>query len=194
MQVEPMTPASHLAAESEPQREYICPMHPEVKQSGPGCCLKCGMALEPAPFPPPAKRAEHTCPMHPQIVRDAPGACPICGMALEPREVTTEESSPELAQMSRRLWIRVALALPMLALIVSAFLPSKPMQHMFSARGWAWIEFALANPVVLWCALPFFVRGWPSAVLDHKMSSRSSAASIRGPFCRGTEPAGFLVG
>ncbi|MDX5444760.1 MAG: YHS domain-containing protein, partial [Zoogloeaceae bacterium] len=27
--------------------EYTCPMHPEVRQSGPGTCPKCGMALEP---------------------------------------------------------------------------------------------------------------------------------------------------
>lgn len=26
---------------------YICPMHPEVRQKGPGTCPKCGMALEP---------------------------------------------------------------------------------------------------------------------------------------------------
>jgi len=33
-----------------PQNEaniYTCPMHPEVKQTGPGSCPKCGMALEP---------------------------------------------------------------------------------------------------------------------------------------------------
>ncbi len=27
--------------------EYTCPMHPEVRQAGPGTCPKCGMALEP---------------------------------------------------------------------------------------------------------------------------------------------------
>ena len=27
--------------------EYTCPMHPEVRQVGPGTCPKCGMALEP---------------------------------------------------------------------------------------------------------------------------------------------------
>ncbi|MFL6449664.1 MAG: heavy metal translocating P-type ATPase [Bryobacteraceae bacterium] len=27
--------------------EYTCPMHPEVRQRGPGSCPKCGMALEP---------------------------------------------------------------------------------------------------------------------------------------------------
>jgi Cu+-exporting ATPase len=151
-------------AKAEPQGEYTCPMHPEIKQPGPGSCPKCGMALEPATVTAPAKRTEYTCPMHPQIVRDAPGSCPICGMALEPREITAEESNPELADMTRRLWISVALAAPMLALMVSSFLPSMPMQHLFPAKVWAWIEFALATPVVLWCGLPFFVRGWQSVV------------------------------
>src|SRR5262245_21368401 len=27
--------------------EYTCPMHPEVRQKGPGSCPICGMALEP---------------------------------------------------------------------------------------------------------------------------------------------------
>src|SRR5579884_3615629 len=30
--------------------EYTCPMHPEIRQIGPGACPKCGMALEPAEF------------------------------------------------------------------------------------------------------------------------------------------------
>src|SRR5262249_23778979 len=30
-----------------PQTMYTCPMHPEVRQHGPGTCPKCGMALEP---------------------------------------------------------------------------------------------------------------------------------------------------
>ena len=102
--------------------------------------------------------------MHPQIVRDAPGSCPVCGMALEPREVSAEDSNPELADMTRRLWISIALAVPMLALMVSAFMPSTPMQHLFSPRIWSWIEFALTTPVVLWCGFPFFVRGWQSGV------------------------------
>jgi Cu+-exporting ATPase len=140
----------HPAAKTGPQEEYTCPMHLEVKQTGPGSCPKCGMALEPAAAPAPAKRSEYTCPMHRQIVRDGPGSCPICGMALEPREVTAEDTNPEQADMTRRLWISVALAMPLLALMVSAFLPSMPMQHLFTARAWGWIEFALATPVVLW--------------------------------------------
>ncbi len=111
-----------------------------------------------------ASHGEYTCPMHPELVRPGPGSCPICGMALEPREVTSEESNPELIDMTRRFWISAVLALPMLALMVSEFLSSMPMQHMFAARVWTWIEFALATPVVLWCGFPFFIRGWQSIV------------------------------
>ena len=32
--------------------EYTCPMHPEVRQMGPGKCPKCGMFLEPVRTPP----------------------------------------------------------------------------------------------------------------------------------------------
>ncbi|MDR3417396.1 MAG: heavy metal translocating P-type ATPase [Nevskia sp.] len=34
-------------AEPADARIYTCPMHPEVRQHGPGSCPKCGMALEP---------------------------------------------------------------------------------------------------------------------------------------------------
>ncbi len=139
-------------------------MDPEVKQIGPGSCPKCGMALEPIALKAPATRTEYTCPMHPQIIRPQPGSCPICGMALEPREITAREDNPELHQMTKRLWISVALAVPLLALMVSDVLPSMPLQHLLSARAWAWIEFALSTPVVLWCGWSFFVRGWQSVV------------------------------
>ena len=35
------------AAAKPDEREYTCPMHPEVLQRGPGACPLCGMALEP---------------------------------------------------------------------------------------------------------------------------------------------------
>ena len=144
--------------------EYTCPMHPEVKRSGPGSCPKCGMALEPATIASPPTKTEYTCPMHPEIVRSEPGNCPICGMALEPREITGTEANPELADMSRRFWISVVLALPLLALMVSGLVPSMPLQPMLPWRTWAWIEVALASPAVLWCGWPFFERAWQSLV------------------------------
>ncbi len=160
----PSAPLPSPRTPAEQDAEYICPMDPEVHKTDPGSCPKCGMALEPAAIKAPVSRTEYTCPMHPQIVRSEPRNCPICGMTLEPREITAEEVNPELVDMTRRFWISVALAIPLLALMVSELLPSMPLQHLFRARTWAWIEFALATPAVLWCGWPFFVRGWQSVV------------------------------
>ncbi|MCX5671438.1 MAG: YHS domain-containing protein, partial [Planctomycetota bacterium] len=40
-------PAAHAQEAAPPGAIYTCPMHPEVRQPGPGACPKCGMALEP---------------------------------------------------------------------------------------------------------------------------------------------------
>src|SRR5688572_5312777 len=45
-------PASTAA---DMEREYTCPMDPEVRQRGPGACPKCGMALEPVDVAPLAR-------------------------------------------------------------------------------------------------------------------------------------------
>jgi Cu+-exporting ATPase len=102
--------------------------------------------------------------MHPEIVRDQPGNCPICGMALEPRDVSADSANPELANMTRRFWVAVALTVPLLAVMLSDVLPGHPLQHLLSGRWLAWIEFALATPVVVWAGWPFFDRGWSSIV------------------------------
>jgi Cu+-exporting ATPase len=142
---------------------YTCPMDPEVRQDRPGACPKCGMDLEPDVPPAPATRIEYTCPMHPEIVRAEPGACPICGMALEPRTAFVEEGeNPELVSMTRRFWISVVLAIPVLLLGMSDLLPGQPVQRLLSMRAIDWSEFVLATPVVLWCGWAFFERGWVS--------------------------------
>jgi Cu+-exporting ATPase len=154
-------PRSVSSSPNAQQIEHTCPMHPEIRQLGPGACPKCGMALEPVSFQPPIKRVEYTCPMHPEIVRDRPGACPICGMALEPREVTGEEVNPELIDMTRRFWISAILTAPLLVFMVLDMLPRT---HWLSTTATGWIQFALATPVVLWGGWPFFQRGWASVV------------------------------
>ena len=154
------------ATPADTGREYTCPMDPEVRQRGPGACPKCGMALEPVDVAPVTK-VEWTCPMHPEIVRDAPGACPICGMALEPRTITLEERNPELEDMTRRFWWSAGITAPILAFMVSEFVPGQPLQRAVP-HGWLnWILLALASPVVLWGGWPFFVRGWASVVNRH---------------------------
>jgi P-type Cu+ transporter len=144
-------------------RTYTCPMHPEVRQRGPGKCPKCGMTLEPVVAATP--RTEWTCPMHPQIVRDAPGSCPICGMALEPRTVgAVEGPDPELVDMTRRFWIGLVLTLPLLAFVMGDMLPGQPLRHLIPGRMSAWLQLVLATPVVLWAGWQFFERSWASIV------------------------------
>ena len=147
------------------QQEHTCPMHPEVRNPGQGSCPKCGMALEPVVQAPPKASTQWVCPMHPEIVRDAPGTCPICGMALEPRTVSLEEdANPELADMTRRFWVSLTLSLPLLFIAMSEMIPGQPVQHLLSPGVIAWLQLALATPVVLWGGWPFFERGWASVV------------------------------
>ena len=140
---------------------YICPMDPEVKESRPGPCPLCGMALEP-------EMVEYTCPMHPEIVRNQPGSCPICGMALEPRVAAGlhEEDDSELRSMTRRFWTGVALSIPLLVLSMGSMVKGSPL-HNLPGVGLQWLQLALATPVVLWGGWPFFQRGWASLVNRH---------------------------
>ncbi len=108
---------------------------------------------------------EYTCPMHPEVVESSPGACPKCGMALEARAVRIEEEpNEELRDMSRRFWVSVVLALPVLFLGMADLIPGQPLRRMLPPTAITWIQFVLATPVVLWCGWPFFVRGWLSLV------------------------------
>jgi Cu+-exporting ATPase len=101
----------------------------------------------------------YTCPMHPQIERDHPGACPICGMALEPKGVPIEgEGDEELADMTRRFWIGLALAAPVFVLAMAEM----PLAGLVPPRISQWIQLLLSTPVVWWAGWPFFVRGWNS--------------------------------
>lgn len=45
-------------AATAPDAEYTCPMHPQIRQKGPGDCPLCGMALEPADAPADGNDAE----------------------------------------------------------------------------------------------------------------------------------------
>ena len=103
----------------------------------------------------------YTCPMHPEIRQEGPGSCPICGMALEPEMVTADSTpNPELADMTRRFWIGLALTLPVFALEMGG--PLTGLHQWLGQQKSNWIQLALATPVVLWAGWPFFERGWAS--------------------------------
>jgi Cu+-exporting ATPase len=128
------------------------------------CCQDCRdkFRADPAKYlgaaarPPAKPGVPYTCPMHPEVRQMGPGACPKCGMALEPVEVTaSEEPNPELADMSRRFWISLALTVPVLAL---------SMAGSMGGRAGVWAQLALTTPVVVWGGRRFFERGWASVV------------------------------
>jgi Cu+-exporting ATPase len=133
--------------------QYGCPMHPEIVQSGPGACPKCGMALVAlAPAAPAA--AEYTCPMHPEVRSATPGSCPKCGMALVP-VAGAEEDGAELRDMTRRFWVSAALSLPLLLIAMAPYFGvMRPLGLEPHARGY--VEFVLGTPVILWGGWPFF--------------------------------------
>jgi P-type Cu+ transporter len=109
----------------------------------------------------PTETNRYTCSMHPEVQPDHPGNCPKCGMALEARRLGgEEETSPELADMTWRFWLSLAFTLPVFFIAMSDLVPGQPLQQAVSMRVLAWIQFALATPVVLRGGWPFFQRGW----------------------------------
>jgi P-type Cu+ transporter len=149
----------HPPVETKPgsccAREHVPVLGGQTRDTDP----KGGMAPEPPLAAPTIEGTQWTCPMHPQVVRDAPGACPICGMALEPRTAAAEEeANPELRDMTRRFWFAVVLSVPLLGIAMSDVLPGDPVGHRLSMSTRGTVELALATPVCLWAAWPFFVR------------------------------------
>jgi Cu+-exporting ATPase len=140
------------------------------------CCAGCRgkFVADPAKYlgysrpatAPVAADATYTCPMHPEIRQPGPGACPICGMALEPEVATAEAAAnPELADMTRRFWIALVLATPVVALDMGAHLagPHRGIDPALLSL----IQLGFATPAVLWAGWPFFERGARSLVTRH---------------------------
>ena len=83
--------------------------------------------------------------MHPEILRDAPGDCPICGMALVPVAGTADANDAELRGLTRRLWVGIALSIPLVILAMAPMIGFKePFGLMPRPRGW--VEFVLGTP------------------------------------------------
>ncbi len=92
-----------------------------------------------------------TCPMHPEVRQMGPGHCPICGMSLEPLVNTGEVDTTELKDMTKRFWFAAAFSVPLFIGEMGA--------HFFGTRSIpSLFQFALAAPVCLWSAWPFYVR------------------------------------
>ncbi len=102
----------------------------------------------------------YTCPMHPEIRQEGPGSCPICGMTLEPETFSLDDGpDPELVSMSRRFWVSLVFTIPLFIYAMGDMIPGQPFSKLVEPALAQWIQLALATPVVLWGAWPFFIRG-----------------------------------
>lgn len=106
----------------------------------------------------------YTCPMHAQVRHPGPGSCPLCGMALEPETVSLEDEgpNPELVDFSRRMWVGIALTIPILIITMPTYLGYPQIREFFGEQTSLWIEVVLSTPVILWSGWPFFTRGFNS--------------------------------
>ena len=104
-----------------------------------------------------------TCPMHPEVVQIGPGDCPSCGMSLEPMDIplVDEGPNPELVDFTRRTWIGLIFGIPLLVVAMGPH-AGIPLHDFISVRTSYWLQLVLSTPVVLYCGLPFFKRGWAS--------------------------------
>jgi len=97
--------------------------------------------------------------MHPEVLRSAPGSCPHCGMALETLSpADAEPDDAELRDFTRRFAVSAALALPLFAISMGGMLPGQPLTGWIPHGVAPYLELALATPVCLWAAWPFYVR------------------------------------
>jgi len=88
-------------------------------------------------------------------------------MVLEPESIPEAEGrnrNPELKDMTRRFVVGALLATPILVLEMGDHLRPLNLDHYVSMVASMWIQFALATPIVLWCAWPFFQRAWTSVL------------------------------
>jgi len=151
--------ARHVA-KHEGQCIYFCSARCQDKfEADPESYLADGAGPEPMP-----EGTLYTCPMHPEVVQEGPGDCPKCGMALEPMTPTATDlgPNPELVDFWLRFRVGIALTIPLLIVAMGPML-GLPIRSWLGQAA-PWVELVLATPVVLWCAAPFFKRGWASVV------------------------------
>jgi P-type Cu+ transporter len=88
---------------------YTCPMHPEVRQEGPGSCPKCGMALEPEGIPDEEDTSEYDD-MKRRFWISAVLSLPLVAYAMG--EMVAMDSLHALIQPTVAHWAQLVLATP----------------------------------------------------------------------------------
>ena len=156
-------PACRARFIADPSR-YLSPDYRPAGMGGGLVSLGKPRLMQQAPARAPAlapSGVRYVCPMDPEVSSPVPAPCPKCGMALESETITLDEKTdPELANMTRRFWVALALAAPlflygMVEMVVGHM-------HILPPRVLAALELALATPAVFWAGWPLLVRAWHS--------------------------------
>jgi len=146
--------------------DYYCPMlcEGEKRYTKPGDCPVCGMHLVKEQKLG-ASNIEYTCPMHPEVIRDEPGSCPICGMDLVPKIIKKENHEEQAAYhaMLKKFWIATSFTIPVF-LIAMGEMAGLHLSAIATKTSWGWIQFVLSTPVLFYCSLEFFKRGYLSVI------------------------------
>ena len=118
---------------------YTCPMHPQIRQMGPGNCPICGMALE--PVAPTAADEEN-----PELADMTRRFWIALGLTVPLLLIAMGDLAPGIDVGG---WIERAAA-------------TMGLPHLMSVTWAQCVQAALATPVVLWAGWPFLERGWRS--------------------------------
>ena len=125
---------------------YTCPMHPEVRQKGPGKCPGCGMDLIPEKKKMAKSGEEHT-------------GHDIQKMSHMDHEAAM--TSPQIAKamerdMRRRFWISFVLSIPIF--LLSPVGANILKIHLASPQATNWLLLILTTPIVFWTG-SIFITG-----------------------------------
>ena len=105
-----LQPSSAPSAPARSDVEYTCPMHPEVRQWGPGWCPICGMALEPVTVSGEEEENPELVDMTRRFWVSAALSIPAVLLAMG--EMIPGRTFESIAHSSTRGWIELALATP----------------------------------------------------------------------------------
>jgi Cu+-exporting ATPase len=146
-------------AAADDTRVYTCPMHPEVRQVGPGACPICGMALEPAEVS--ADDEEHSAElvdMRRRLVVSATLSAPLFVISMS--DMIPGRPLADLLPVDARRWTELLLAAPVVLWAGWPFLvrgarslaPLRPNMFTLIALGvtaaFAWSVVGLIAPGV----------------------------------------------
>jgi Cu2+-exporting ATPase len=118
---------------------YTCPMHPQIRQAGPGNCPICGMALEPLT---PSATAGESSELVDMTWRFWVGLVLTFPLVLLAMGGMIPGFDPDAA--------------------IDEWAMRMELPHLTGATWSQCLQALLATPVVLWAGWPFFERGWRS--------------------------------